>query len=254
MREHQVGLHAGHIVSTSFAYLVHLTEQRIAKTDRHRLGVQIVIQRRLTKLASDTALLEATEWQLPVERVVCVDPDSSGLERVRHLDGCVEVRCVDCGSETVVGVVTDRDGILLGLELGDGAHGAEDLFLYNLHVLGDVGEDGGFDEEALVADTLAAGLDGCAGLLALLNVTIERQHCKSHIDGKGVLPHNPVELDLRDLRTLEGFWVEGVANSVLRSPRLELLHELVVDTLLDVDARTSAATLSVVEVDTEVDP
>lgn len=53
---------------------------------------------------------------------------------------------------------------------------------------------------------------------------------------------------------MEGVLSEGVADSVLRSACPELLDELVVDGFFNVDTRTSAAALSVVEVDTEVDP
>ena len=68
------------------------------------------------------------------------------------------------------------------------------------------------------------------------------------------LPHDAVKLELRDLGSLEGVLGEGVADSVLGSALPESLNELVVDALLDVDTRTSAAALSVVEVDTKVDP
>ena len=61
--------------------------------------------------------------------------------------------------ETVCGAVADLDDLLLGLELADGADWAEDLFLHDLHVLGDVREDGGLDEVTLVAVALAANLD-----------------------------------------------------------------------------------------------
>jgi hypothetical protein len=116
-------------------------------------------------------------------------------------------------------------------------NGAKDLFLLDLHVLGHVGEDGGLDEVALVTLALAARLDRGTALLALLNVG-----------------HDAVELQLGDLGPLEGVLLEGVTDGVLGSTLPEALKELVVDLLLDVDTRTGAAALSVVEVDTEVDP
>ena len=91
--------------------------------------------------------------------VVGVNPHGAGLERVRDLDGGVEVLGVHGGGEAIGGGVADADGLLLGLELGDGADGAEDLFLHDLHVLGDVGEDGWLDEVALVALAVATDLD-----------------------------------------------------------------------------------------------
>jgi hypothetical protein len=105
-----------------------------------------------------------------VQGVVGVDPDGTGLEGVGDLDGGVEVLGVDGGGEAVRGRVTELDGVLLGLELGDRADRAEDLLLHDLHVFGDVGEDGGLDEVALVALALTAGLDGGAGVLACLDV------------------------------------------------------------------------------------
>ena len=105
-----------------------------------------------------------------MEGIVGVDPDGAGLEGVSDLERGVEVGGVDGGGEAVGGVVADLDDFVLGLELGDGAHGAEDFFLHDLHVFGYVGEDGGLDEEALVADAVAARFDGRAGLLAVFDV------------------------------------------------------------------------------------
>lgn len=109
-----------------------------------------------------------------VQGVVGVHPHGSGTERIRDLDGGVQVLGVDGGRETVGGGVAETDGLLLGLELGDGADRAEDLLLHNLHVLGDVGENGGLDEVALVALAVATDLDLGTGLLACLDVAVNR--------------------------------------------------------------------------------
>ena len=77
---------------------------------------------------------------------------------------------MDSGGETVGGGVSETDGVLFGLEFGDGADGAEDLFLHDLHVFADVGEDGGLDEVTLVAVTLAA--DFHFGTLLLAGVDV----------------------------------------------------------------------------------
>jgi hypothetical protein len=111
-----------------------------------------------------------SKWQRPVKSVVGVDPDSARTERVSDLNSSGEVGSVDRGGKTVGSVVTDLDDVGLGLELGDCADRAEDLFLLDLHVFGYVGEDCGFDEVTLVTLAVAAGFDGCAGLLALLDV------------------------------------------------------------------------------------
>lgn len=149
-----------------------LTEQRITKSDRHSLGLSVVVKRSLSELTANTRLLVTTEGHLVVQSVVAVDPNGTRLERVGDLNGGVEVGGVDGGGETVGGRVTDADGLLLGLELGDGAHGAEDLLLHDLHVFSDVGEDGGLDEETLVTLAVATGLDLGACILAGLDVAV----------------------------------------------------------------------------------
>ena len=109
--------------------------------------------------------------------------------------------------------------------------------MHDLHVLGDVGEDGGLDEVSLVPMALSSSNNRGTFLLALLDVA-----------------HDTVVLQLGDLRTLEGVGAEWIADLVLDSARLELLNKLVVDTRLDVDARTSTAALAVVEENAKVDP
>jgi hypothetical protein len=214
-----------------------LTEESIAETDGHRLGLCVVGERSLSEFSANAGLLVATEGHLLVEHVVLVDPDGTRLERVGHADGGVEVGGVHTRGETVGGVVADGDDLLLGLELGDGADGAEDLLLHDLHVLSDVGEDRGLDEVTLLAVAATTGLDLGTSLLALLNVT-----------------HDTVVLELRDLRSLEDTLREWVTDLVGGSTSTESLDELVVDAGLNVDTRTGAAALTVVQEDTEVDP
>lgn len=134
---------------------------------------------------------------------------------------------MDRGGQTVGGVVAELDGLLLGGELRNGADGAEDLLLHDLHVLFHIGEDSRLDEVALIAVAVATRHHGRTLLLARLDVT-----------------HDAVVLQLADLRALEGLRVERVAHLVLLSTPLEGLNELVVDALLDVDARTGAAALT----------
>ena len=80
---------------------------------------------------------------------------------------------MDCGGETVGGGVSETDGVLFSLEFGDGADGAEDLFLHDLHVFADVGEDGWLDEVTFIAVTPAADLDFGALLLTGVDVAGE---------------------------------------------------------------------------------
>lgn len=150
-----------------------LAEEGVTETNADSLGLSVVGQRVLAELTTNTGLLVATEGQLVVEGVVGVDPDGTCPEGVGDLDGGVEVLGVDGSGETVCAGVAELDGVLLGLELGDRANGAEDLFFHNLHVLCDVGEDRGLDEVALVALALAASLNGGTGVLASLDVPKE---------------------------------------------------------------------------------
>lgn len=106
-----------------------------------------------------------------VKGVVSVNPDGTCAESVGGLDGGIEGLGVDSGGETVGGAVAELDDLLLGLELGDGADWAEDLLLNDLHVLGDVREDGWLDEVALVTLAVTTDLDVSSSLLASLDVT-----------------------------------------------------------------------------------
>lgn len=147
-----------------------LTEESISQSDVDSLGLDIVGKGVLTKLTTDTRLLVTTEWKLVVKSVVGVDPDGTCAKCVGDLDGGVEGLGVDGGGETVSGGVTELDDLLLSLELGDGANWAEDLLLDNLHVLGDVGEDGWLDEVTLVTLAVTTDLDVGTSLLAGLDV------------------------------------------------------------------------------------
>jgi len=172
-----------------------------------------------------------------VEHVVLVDPDGTSTEVVGDTDGSVEVAGVYRSGKTIVGVVTGLDDLLLSLKLGDRADRAEDLFLHDLHVLGDIREDGRLNEVSLVTVSLTSSNNGSTFLLALLNIA-----------------HDSVILDLRDLWSLEGVDGEWVTDLVGNSALLESLNELVVDARLNVDSGTSTAALAMVEENTEVDP
>lgn len=147
------------------------TEESITKTNRHRLRLAVIRQRRLAQLAPDAALLVAAKGQGVVQHVVLVHPDGPRPQGVADPDGGVEARGVDGGGEAVGGGVAEADGVVFRLELGDGADGAEDLFLHNLHVFRDAGEDGRLDEVALFAVALPADLDFGALLLTRIDIS-----------------------------------------------------------------------------------
>ena len=107
-----------------------------------------------------------------VQGIVSINPDGTRLEGVGDLDGGVEVGGVHGGGEAVGGAVAQLDRLVAVLEFGDGAHGAEDFLLHDLHVLGDVGEDRGFDEVALVALAVAADFHLGARVFASFDVAV----------------------------------------------------------------------------------
>lgn len=143
----------------------------------------------------------------------------------------------DHREHTVLTAVTDLDCLLSVLELLDGDDGTEDLLLGDLHVGSDIGEQSGLDVVALVAVALTTERNGSTAILAVLDVL-----------------HNAVELELGDLRTLEGVGGEGVTELVLGGTLPEASDELVVDALLDQQPRAGTAALAVVEEDTKVGP
>lgn len=108
-----------------------------------------------------------------MQHVVLINPDGTSAEGVGDTDGGVEVGGVDSGGETVGAGVSEPNGVFFGLEFGDGADGAEDLFLHDLHVLADAGEDGGLDEVSLLTVTFTADFDLGALLLAGIDVAGE---------------------------------------------------------------------------------
>jgi hypothetical protein len=88
-----------------------------------------------------TRLLVTTEWDLWVQLVVTVDPDSSGFKRIGNSVSPGDVLGKDGVGKTVNRVVGGCDDFLFGLESGENDNGAEDLFSDDLHVGVDVGED-----------------------------------------------------------------------------------------------------------------
>jgi hypothetical protein len=113
------------------------------------------------------------------------------------------------------------------LELLDDDDRSENLLLSDLHVGGNVGEDGRLDEVTLGSVTSSALENGRALVLARLDVR-----------------RDAVVLELGSSGTEEGVGAEGVEGLDLRG---KLLDELVVDALLNEDAGSGAAALATVE-------
>ena len=107
-----------------------------------------------------------------MQDIILIDPNRARPQRITDTDRGVEVGGVDRGGETVGGGIPHANGVGFVFELGDRADGAEDFFLHYLHVFADVAEDGGLDEVAFFADSLAADFDFRAFFFAAVDVAI----------------------------------------------------------------------------------
>jgi len=115
------------------------------------------------------------------------------------------------------------------LKLDDYTNRTKDFLLHDLHVRLDVREDGWVDEVTFRAEAITTSVDSGAFLSTRIDIT-----------------HDAIVLDLGHLRSLIGVSTEGVSDLDGTSFLGELLQELVVDSGLDEDTRTSAACLAVV--------
>ena len=75
-----------------------------------------------------------------VERVL-VDRHVAAADPPRHVLGALDVRAPDAARQPVVGVVGDRDRVVLVVVRDDGDDGSEDLLPRDRHPVVDVGED-----------------------------------------------------------------------------------------------------------------
>lgn len=76
------------------------------------------------------------------------------------------------GREAVCSHVAQTNGIGFVFEFGYGADGSENFLLDDLHVFGDVGEDGRLDVVALLAVTFTANFNFGAFFLSDFDVTV----------------------------------------------------------------------------------
>src|ERR1700739_3989203 len=117
---------------------------------------RVVRQPVFAEFAADARLLVAAKWRGRVEHVITIYPNRAGAYAIGDGMSLGDVLGPDrCGKaiKRLIGALNDPVEIL---EFQDGHDRTEDFFLRDLHVVFNIGEDGGLDEVALVAHALAA--------------------------------------------------------------------------------------------------
>ena len=168
--------------------------------------------------------------------IEAVHPDDAGLDIAGHLVGGVQIHGPNGRGQPVDRVVGDGDGLARVREGYDGAHGAEDLLLGDLHLVLNAGEQRGRD----VATGLeplghaAAELDLRPLLLAGLDVAEHALLLVAGDEGAHRCPR-----------------IEGVARDIGRLAQLlEFFDEFVVDAGVDEESRAGVAHLALIAEDT----
>src|SRR5262249_8987729 len=137
--------------------------------------LEILFQAVLAPLAAVAGLLVAAERRTAVVRHA-LQVDVSGAKLARDLAGALDAAGRDVTGKTGRRVVGDLDGVGLVLGADNGQHRSKNFLLRDRHFVGDVGEDGRADIEALVdalRQTGAAGDEGGAFVDALLDQRLD---------------------------------------------------------------------------------
>src|SRR6266508_2442174 len=166
-----------------------------SQRDRHGLHLGVAVERLLAQLAAEAAPLEPAERSGGVEDIVAVDPEGPRADAVGDGVRLADVAGPDGGGQAVLGRVPPVDDLIDVVELQDRQDRPEDLLAGDRHAIRDVVEDRRLDEEALVAETRAAG--DALGPLCIALVDVR---------------HDRIVLVLIDLGSLFGFWVERIAH------------------------------------------
>jgi hypothetical protein len=221
------------------------TDLRLVQVDDVRVAVGL--EAISAPLATDTALLVATEDGLRSGLLEGVDEDGAGLEASGDLLGVLDVLAPDTGTETGVGVVGTLDDLLLVRPGLGGDNGAERLLGDDAAVVGRVVDDGRLDEEALLGrgGVLADG-ELVAVLLSVreefldllvLHLVLDRAEegagfGVTDLDGLGEVDHLGEELGVDALVD-----VDTLGGDTDLARVLEGTHDDLGSDLLDIDVR-----------------
>jgi hypothetical protein len=184
------------------------------------LFVRIRFQPRLTQLPAYPTLLHAPKWNPNIAIIARIDPHHSRLNVPCHTMRLCNILREQRRSQAVGAIIRAANSFLLRLEATNNYKRAEDFFAIDLHVVGDICEDGGGHEEAFSADIFvgfAAG-DQCGAF---------------RFSGFNV-GEDAIELGFCDLGALEGVILPWIADYGSRFDVLfEGFDKLVVDAFLD---------------------
>lgn len=165
-----------------------------------------------------------------------INPDASRLKSIANFNGSIQILSMHTSSQSIECIMSLFKDIFNILEFGDGDYGSKDLFLHDLHLFIDVGEDGGLNEVTLFTMSFTANLNFGTLFLAGFDVI-----------------HDSGELEFGDLGALDGLFVEWITDDVLLCASSEFLDELVVDIFLDVNTTSSTTALSYNQTNLEID-
>src|SRR5713226_7787938 len=180
------------------------------------LELQVRLQPVAAALPAEAGLFVAAERRRRIEAVEGVRPDDAGTQTLRHPENARALFGPDACAEAVRRVVRLLDGLVGRAERENGQHGPEDLLLCDAIALRDVREDGRRKPVALLRQPARRLVDFGALLLPGFDELT-----------------NLVELLLRVDRPDVGVLVQRIANAKRRQPAFELLHDRLVDRLLD---------------------
>ncbi len=181
---------------------------------------------------AEAALLVATKADRGIEIVGAVDPDHTGLELGRDIEGQIDVLAPDGGGEAIFGVVGQGHSFLGGTEAHGHQNRPEDFLGDKGICRRDIGDQRRLEEAALGWDSTVRLVDHRALGGAPLHQFA-----------------NALDLDGGDHGADIDGLVERITNAQGRHALLELGDEALLDALLHEQAGTGAADLALIEPD-----
>src|SRR5436189_2786031 len=161
------------------------------------------------------------------QKVVAINPNGPSLKSVTNLDRSIQILGMHTGSKSIKCIVSLFKDIFNIFKLPNSNNRSENFFLHYLHSFVDACENRRLNEISLFAVTFTAEYDFGTFILAGFDVV-----------------HNTCELKFRDLWTLDSLGCEWIADDIFLCTGSEFLNEFVVNVLLDINTRSSAAALT----------